>query len=345
MSRSDVKRLGTLPTAIGTLTRLAYAHAKANGIDTRTLLDKTNLTLQQISNANLKVRVRDQIRFLDLVADAIRDDLFGFHLAQPTDLREFGFLYYVAASSEVLGDALQRFARYSTIGNEGVSVRYLDGRVVGLAFKYIGVSRHLDQHQIEFFMTMLVRLCRQLTGIRLAPVRVRLAHRRNDRTPKLTEFFGGNVEFGAPADEVLFAPTIKNIPVIGADHHLNKLLITYCEEALSRRRIHRGAFRASVENTIVPLLPHGSANLDAVARRLGMSQRTLARRLAAERLNFSAVLENLKVDLAQRYLAEKELSISQIAWLLGYQEVSSFTHAFKRWSGKSPRQARSRKNS
>jgi AraC-like DNA-binding protein len=132
--------------------------------------------------------------------------------------------------------------------------------------------------------------------------------------------------------------------VVSADHHLNKLLLTYCEEALSRRRTRRGAFRTSVENAIVPLLPHGMAHLEAIARQLGVSQRTLARRLAMEKLNFSTVLENLKIDLAHRYLAENDLSISQIAWLLGYQEVSSFTHAFKRWSGKTPRQVRSRKN-
>ncbi len=283
--------------------------------------------------------------FLDFVARAAKDDLFGFHLAQAHDLREFGFLYYVAASSEVLGNALQKIARYSAIANEGVSLTYVDGRNVGMRFQYVGVSRHLDRHQIEFFMALLVRLCRQLAGIELVPTRVRLTHRRSGRSPELTEFFGANVEFGAPVDELSFAPMIKNTPIVSADHHLNKLLITYCEEALSRRRQRRGAFRASVENAIVPLLPHGNANLDAVAHQLGVSQRTLARRLATEGLNYSIVFQNLKTDLAKRYLADNDLSISQIAWLLGYQEVSSFTHAFKRWSGKTPRQARSRKNS
>jgi AraC-like DNA-binding protein len=90
------------------------------------------------------------------------------------------------------------------------------------------------------------------------------------------------------------------------------------------------------------LLPHGKAGLDETARRLGVSQRTLERKLSLEKLTFSAVLGGLKMDLSKRYLAEDNLSISQVAWLLGYQEVSSFTHAFKRWSGKSPRQARLR---
>jgi AraC-like DNA-binding protein len=140
---------------------------------------------------------------------------------------------------------------------------------------------------------------------------------------------------------VSFAPAVKDLPVVSADHHLNKLLIAYCEEALSRRPPKRGSFRSEVENAIVPLLPHGRARLDEIARTLGLSQRTLARRLALEKVTFSDVLEALKADLAERYLADKDLSISQIAWLLGYREVSSLTHAFKRWTGNSPRLARS----
>ena len=66
-----------------------------------------------------------------------------------------------------------------------------------------------------------------------------------------------------------------------------------------------------------------------IARRLGVSQRSLARRLSSEGLTFSDVLDSLRTDLAERYLSEENLSISQIAWLLGYQEVSALTHAFK----------------
>jgi AraC-like DNA-binding protein len=71
-----------------------------------------------------------------------------------------------------------------------------------------------------------------------------------------------------------------------------------------------------------------------------MSQRTFARRLSAEGLTFSELLQNLRCDLAERYLADQDLSISQVAWLLGYQEVGAFSHAFKRWTDKTPRQAR-----
>jgi AraC-like DNA-binding protein len=80
--------------------------------------------------------------------------------------------------------------------------------------------------------------------------------------------------------------------------------------------------------------------VDDVARSLGMSKRTLARRLSDEGLNFTEVLQQLRRNLAVRYLDDPKLHISKIAWLLGFNEVSAFTHAFKRWTGKTPSQMR-----
>ena len=80
--------------------------------------------------------------------------------------------------------------------------------------------------------------------------------------------------------------------------------------------------------------------VDDVARSLGMSKRTLARKLSDEGLDFTEVLQQQRRDLAVRYLDDPKLQISKIAWLLGFSEVSAFTHAFKRWTGKTPSQMR-----
>jgi Arabinose-binding domain of AraC transcription regulator, N-term len=206
-----------LPTASGAITRLAYAHAKQSGVELEPILKKAHLTLHDIENFDARLRVRDQIRFLDLVAVALQDDFLGFRLAQPADLREMGWLYYVAASSDIMGDALKRGARYSSIVNEGISLKYIENGDVAVTIDYVGVSRHLDRHQMEFLMTTLVRLCRQLTGLRLVPSRVRFTHHRKSTSPEFAEFFGNDVIFGAATDEVVFATAIRTMPVVSAD--------------------------------------------------------------------------------------------------------------------------------
>lgn len=329
-----------LPRAGGLSTRLAYARAKAAGVTVDPILKKVGLTRQQVNDPASRIKVHDQIKFLSLIADALDDDLLGCHLAQNLDLREIGLLYYVLASSETFLDALQRAARYSAIVNEGISLRCLTNDAFGTSFHYVGVSRHFDLHQIEFWMVLLVRICRQLTGLNILPTRVRLTHRRSSNK-ELASFLGANVAFGAEADDITFPDRIKRAPVVSADLHLNKLLRSYCEEALARKRKDRGSFRSMVENAIVPLLPHGKAQIGEVARHLAVSQRTLARRLIAEDISFSDVLENLRSDLANRYLAEPDLATSQVAWLLGYRDVGAFSHAFKRWTGKTPGRVRS----
>jgi AraC-like DNA-binding protein len=304
-------------------------------------LEKAGITQQQIDDPGVRLDARGQIHFVNMAASALQDDFLGFHIAQLADLRELGLLYYDAASSETLSQALQQAARYASIVNEGISLKYVnDDEGDRMILHYVGVSRHLDRHQMEFISTILVRMCRHLTGQHLVPTRTRFTHHRNTVSPDVLEFFGRDIEFNAPVDDLTFAASIEHLPVVNPDPYLNRLLVKYSEEALSRQSANLGSFRSAVENAIVLLLPHGKAQAGEIARRLGVSQRTLARRLLAEGVTFSEVLESLKSHLAQRYLADLSLSISQIAWLLGYQEVSAFTHAFKRWTGRAPRDVR-----
>ena len=92
-----------------------------------------------------------------------------------------------------------------------------------------------------------------------------------------------------------------------------------------------------VENELVPLLPHSKAQVEIVANNLGMSVRTLARRLSEEGTSFADILDDLRHDLSARYLKDPALSLNQIAWLLGYSMVTSLNHAFRRWTGTSPK--------
>ena len=152
--------------------------------------------------------------------------------------------------------------------------------------------------------------------------------------------FDCNVAFGSNVGEVVYPGLAKSIPTINADPYLNSLLVRYCEEALANRRVRSDPWRLRVENAIVPLLPHGQANIGEIAPRLGVSRRTLTRLLASEGCTFREILDALRLDLAKSYLQEQNLPVSEVAWLLGYKESSAFDHACKRWTGKAPKQIR-----
>lgn len=323
----------------GVVTRQAYTRAKSSGLALRPLLHRAGITSHQINDRGARLKVSGQIEFLNLVGAALHDELLGFHLGEHVELRELGLFYYVLASSGTLMEAFRRAARYISILNEGVIQGSIEGRQVGIAGRYAGVSRHLDRHQAEFWAVVVLRIVRKLTGVHLQAKRVRLVHPRRS-VSEVNREFGCKVEFGAKVDEILFAGPVGRLPVVNADPYLNRLLLKYCDEAVAHRSQRRESARSRVENAIVPVLPHGAARAGQVARALGVSQRTLARQLAAEGLTFSAVLSDLRRDLALRYLAESELTISQIAWLLGYQEVGAFSHAFRSWTGEPASQFR-----
>ena len=334
----------SLPTASGGLARVAYAKAVKSGINVKPLLNQSGLTLAQIKNQHARIAVRNQIAFLNRTATALGDDFLGFELANAIDLRQLGLLYYVLASSDNLSVALSRVTRFSTILNEGVRIACREGKDVVVTFDYVGVARVHDRHQIEFFVTILLRLYRDLTRRRITPTRIELIHRRPRLPAKIKASFDCKIEFGTARDCIVFPRTVKPIAIVNADPYLNALLTEHCEDILAKRRIRSGHWRATVENAIAPLLPHGEATLDGIAQRLGLSRRTLARRLSAENVSFAAVLSELRQGLAREYLAEPGMQIAEIAWLLGYNDTSAFSHAFTRWTGKTPSHLRSRAN-
>jgi len=344
MASTRPDRFRFVPSATGGITRLACARLNAHGKDVAGVLIKAGLVPEAVEDPAVRLEARAQVKLLELAAQALGDDLFGFHLAHGFDVREIGLVYYVMASSEQLADALRNAERYSRIVNEGVRLRVRIHEGATIALEYVDPDRRLDRHHIEFWLATLVRICRQITDSRLAPHRLKVRHHRPEPPAAFSSFFGVDIEFGSDADEIVLSPPVASLPAIRRDPHLNGLLRRYAEQALASRPATRMSVRSEVERILPELLPHGRANATEVARRLGTSSRSLSRKLQEGGVAFSEVRDELRKALAESYLAERELSVSEIAWLLGYREISSLTHAFKRWTGMTPRQFRSKKS-
>jgi hypothetical protein len=135
------RELAPIPTAQGGLSRLAVARLKSAGVPVSPLLRRLGLRPEQIDEPEERLNVRSQIALLDEAAKTLKDDRLGFTLARDFDLRQIGLLYYVMASSQTLGEALKRLARYSEVTNEALVFGYREGNRLIVNLSYSGVRR------------------------------------------------------------------------------------------------------------------------------------------------------------------------------------------------------------
>jgi len=332
---------GLLPTATGLAARRAVAALRNHNIDPAPLLRHVGLSERGLKEGEGRVSAAAQARLLELAADALHDRALGFHLATETNPRGAGLLFYVASAAKDLGEAIELFARYCRIVNEAIRVeltRRPDDLVVEL--RLVGVPRFQAAQNAEFAVAVIMNALREIAGPSVHPAKITLAHALNPDFPEFERFCGCPVEFGGPSDQLVFSSENLAAPLLTRDEHLLNALRPICDDAARLRETSGRTVRALVENEVHKLLPHGRARRRDVARKLAMSTRTLARKLASEGTTFEDVVDELRRSLALQYITTPGISLSQIAWLLGYEGSNSFNHAFRRWTGRPPSAAR-----
>ncbi|TCR61515.1 AraC family transcriptional regulator [Bosea sp. BK604] len=325
---------------VAIITILAIRELLSNDINPIPLLKESGMPSDLSIHTSERVPVNIQSIFLDLAANALNDDLLGFHLALSFDFRALGFIYYLVASAETLGEALANEEEYSASLNEPVRVG--SGRTSGVSVElsYEGLDPHLDRHFSEFWITGTLRLCRDFTSRELVPTSATMIHLRVGKVPEMDRYFGREVIFGADRDLLEFGKDAGDLPLVTHDPHLHQLLRRLQSSESTMRAPEPESLQLRVEKAIAARLRYGTVTIDAIARDVGTSARTLTRKLAEERMSFSSILDGVRASLAVRYMRNGELTMSQLAWLLGYRESSTLVRAFKRWTGKRPTEFR-----
>jgi AraC-like DNA-binding protein len=333
-----------LPTTTGFAAKQAIAVLRKHEVAIAPLLQRAGLSEHDLARRPIRISAAAQSKLLEFAAEAMNDNAFGLHLAQQSNPREVGLVFYVASAAKTVNEALVLFARYCRIANEALRPKLIrsPGGVVVQAH-FVGVPRHLARQNAEFRTAASIKSLREMAGRNVHPTQVIFTHPRNSHLREFERFFGCPVEFGGVMDQLTFSNDTLALPLLTEDRHLLEKLRPICDEAAKERKTPKGTLRASVEDELHRLLPHGKARREIVARRLGMSARTLSRRLAGEGTSYDEIVDHLRRSLALQYIKERTISLSQIAWLLGYEGSTSFNHAFVRWTGRSPSTARNEK--
>jgi AraC-like DNA-binding protein len=331
-----------LPSATGFAARQAIAVLRKHNVPVAPLLKRAGISEGDIDNRQRRISALAEGKLLEYAAEALGDNEFGLHLAEQANPREEGLLFYVASAAEHVGDALALTARYCRIGNEDVRLKLIrspEGMIVET--KFVDLPRHFAWQNTEFTIATVIKALREMAGQDFRPMKVTFTLARNSELSEFERFFGCPVEFSAPADQFGFSNEILAIPLVTEDRHLLETLQPICDEAAKERNTAHGTLRSLVENEVHKLLHHGKANRQRVAKALGLSERTLSQRLAEEATSFDHVVDRLRHSLALQYVKEPNISLAQIAWLLGYEGPTSFSYAFARWTGRSASEARS----
>lgn len=279
------------------------------------------------------------------LAEAARDPVFGLTVTelQNDDPASWGVIEYVARNSSSFGDALGRIARYGRLMQDGVTSQ-LRQEPAGSVFTYrvTELAQGPNRFAAEWAASAWVLRGRKHAGVDFAPLEVCFRHTAPADLSKYRRIFRCPVHFERPETSVLISHEHAKLPMIGADLTLLDVLDDHAKELVARLPAH--SLDSQVRTYLTRALSTGGdSSLQAIAKALALSTRTLQRRLGEDGLSHREMVDQLRQELSVRMVTHTDLSNGEMAFLLGFAEATVFLRAFKRWTGGPPGDLRAKK--
>jgi len=334
---------------IATVRALINFLSKENGFDTLPfesisrshLLDEINLTELQLNQSNHVVESEKYEALFIFAEQKTQQKNIGFEFGKAITADRWGILGYIAFTSSTLQTALVKQRKYQTLaGNLGTPVSEIIND--NLFLKWIP-AYHCSHHVVEEIITGWSTLAANLSQNKVKANAIYFQHSLKVGTnDKIYEsYFDCPVYFDHDYNGIQIEQALLDVPLITVDNTINQALCSQADNILAK--IVALSPIESVQQFIMNQLPLGVPEIDDAAKQLGLSVRTLQRKLSDEKLNFTAMIDNVRKESAQSYLSNTNTKIIYISQMLGFSEQSAFQRAFKRWTGQTPKQFRLQK--
>ncbi len=320
--------------------------AAARGVPPAALTEATGFDPDRAGDPDARIPLAQEQALWNEAARLGDDDAFGLHAAELARPGAFDVMDYAIRTAPTLRASLQRIIRYNclvhdaavfTLHEEGVTAR------IEHAFRTGDVAQ--CRHAAEFTLAGLVVVSAQITGVPLRPRAVDFCHGKPASPAALAahlRLFGLTPRFAQRVNALEIDRSALDLPLPAAEPALSRLIERHAEALLAARPAPAASTGNRVRRVLASTLGEGNATLAGVASRLRMSERSLQRKLAEEELAFETLVDQMRRDLALRYLADPKIAVAEVAYLLGYSDPSPFNRAFKRWTGVTPSEARRR---
>jgi len=324
--------MASLPRSVAQLATLV-------GLDGARLVEEVGLSLEVLNDPDGRVTLEGYERLYARVAEA-PGMWEGMRLVLGIDsLAPLGVLGYVLSSSATVAEAFGAYQRHATVIGEAFE---FDVRPSDTAFVLVFRVPHSLQRFALFNVGTVVlntAVVRVLTGANVLPTLVELPRPRAEHVLDPAALVPTEYRYGTDDTVLWFPPEVASMPVRSCDPALFYFVERHANE-LKKKLAHPETWTARTRRALLERLRGEAPSVDVIARALGTSARTLARRLEEEDRTFKEVLEETRRDLAVSYLRDRNVPLAEVAFLLGYADIPTFHKAFRRWTGRTPGEVR-----
>ena len=327
-------------TAIATAARILWRMLEHRGIDPAPLFKEAGLDTNSLDNSLVRYPINEGILAWTRASEMLEDPAFGLTIAkvwQPSDFHALGCAFMASAT---LRDALNRLIRYNSVVYDVISYSLAerDGRAI---LSYNPVHGALDEPAIleDTRWAVVLDACRRVYGEDLDPLEVTFWHSEPESAmDEFLTYFRCPLRFGEPVACMTFPSEVLDGPLTGSNRELalslDRTLIDYVAT------LQRDDIVSHAKSAISKYLPAGNIDTGVFASSLHMSPRSLQRKLAAEGTTFRKLVDEVRKELAEGYLADESLTLTEISYLLGFSSQAAFARAFKRLTGVTPQMFR-----
>jgi AraC-like DNA-binding protein len=309
--------------------------AMARGVAPQELTRAAGLADGALAPLPESLAAHDYLRLLEAGAELANDEHFGLHVGEHVKLGTYSVYGLVLLACRDLKQVFEQTMRYEALAHDLGRSRLALANAVA-EYEWISHYPHASRHLADSVFAGIQTFGRWLAGAQLPPAAIAFTHAGSSDRSEYDRIFGAAPRFNAPSNIARFDAGLLALPLPNADITLYPVLQQHAERLLGQRAAQPPAIVAAVRAAVMRKLAQDGVRLPAIAAELELSPRTLQRKLAEAGASFQQVLDDARYALARDYLGQPGLSLLDIAFLLGYQEQSAFTHAFKEWSGTNP---------
>jgi AraC-like DNA-binding protein len=320
--------------------RLLWAFARRVGSDdwSAKRLAAVGILAEQFADPDARIPHSAAMRLLDEVMTWTKNPAIGLHAAELSEAGDFDILEYAARGSPDLGKAFECLARYFRLMNEAAEIKIgTDGERSIISYRVTDGIRQ-PRAAIDFAVASLVNFARRNTTFDETGMEIRFTFPEPPYVADYQRFFRCKIRFGATENAIVLPRVRLDTRMTRVDGRITRAFELRAEHLLDRLKQGDG-MSGRVRDLSIKHLGSGQVTMAWAARRLAMSVPTLRRHLEAEGTTFSAVVDEVRKQLAGSQL-RNGTSVSELAFALGFSSVSAFHRAFKRWTGMSPAEYR-----